>query len=72
MNFNQLTILLLSLFLISACSAVKKVNKEETQERNISTPYLLQQLEEKAIDYEPCSQTFALSEVNVRCPAKDS
>jgi hypothetical protein len=52
MNFNQLTILLLSLFLISACSAVKKVNKEETQERNISTPYLLQQLEEKAIDYE--------------------
>ena len=52
MNFNQLAIIALSFCLFSACSAVKKVGKEVTPEAKITMPYLLQQLDEQAIDYE--------------------
>ena len=52
MKFNQLAIIVLSFFLFSACSAVKKADKGETEERKITMPYLLDQLDEKSIDYE--------------------
>lgn len=51
MNF-KLVIIILSVCLFSACSAVKKAGKEETPERKITTPYLLELLDKQAIDYE--------------------
>ena len=52
MNFNQLVIILLSFSLFSACDAVKKAGKTEVPEREMTTSYLMQKLDEQAIDYE--------------------
>ena len=52
MNFNQLIIILFVFGFMSACTATKKIRKGEISEENITTQYLMQKLNEQAIDYE--------------------
>lgn len=52
MNFSQLSILLFAFCLVSACTATKKAGKGENVDKNITTQYLMQKLNEQAIDYE--------------------